>query len=431
MKNKEFISLDEIQCIQGKLLIEQIQRIFKSNSVLKNVLISNNVNVDTVKELSDICKLPLTSKKELHAWGWDALTVSKSAIAEIVSTSGTTGKLFYFPLTEKDLESLAQGECNAFNSMGINKNDKFQITITLDHLFMAGLAYYLGARKIGATVYRVGPGKMECQVDTGRILGTTAMVGVPSFIHKLLSSGKFPELRKIVLVGEAILNREFKLNELGQSIQNLTNAELFSSHGITEIGCSFSECSAHSGLHSSYEHIIAEVLDNEGNPVKSGEVGELVVTTLLMEAMPVIRYRTGDLVARLPDVQCDCGRNSMRIGPVIGRKDHAIKLKGTTIYPGQIQQVLCQYLQKEVINYQIIVSTSHEGLDKISLIVGTSGNRDKLIDELRSSFRSTIRVVPEIQMISPEEVDRALYLNGSRKARIFNDCRMSIGSNNV
>lgn len=421
----EFASIDEIYKIQSDLLTAQVDKVYKKCKLMKEKFKNWGIDPADIKGIDDLNKLPFTTKQELHGWGWDMLAVPSTDITEVVSTSGTTGGLFYFPLTTRDLDLLAYGEKMVFSAAGIGKEDKCQITVTLDNLFMAGMAYYLGMQSIGAMVYRVGPGNIERQLEVANTLGTTVMVGVPSFLIKLLKLGRFPALRKIILVGESILTPDLTFNALGERLKTLTQAELFSSHGITEIGCSFSECLAHNGLHARPGHIIAEVVDTEGNSVAEGDIGELVVTTLQLEAMPVIRYKTGDLVVKLPETPCACGRNGMRIGPVVARRDQTIKLKGTTVYPSQIQQILFSW--PEIVNFQIIVYSSHDGVDNVLLKIGTLIDEKVILIELQKAFRSKMRVVPNLEVCTPEEVERSLQVGGSRKARVFYDCRIKVG----
>lgn len=421
-------SFDEINHIQECLLKNQIRRTYNNSTFIREKFNNYDVNPDDIKNMANLSELPFTTKDELHNKKiHELIAVPENEISEIVSTSGTTGNLFHMPLTRNDLDLLAQSEFESFNAIGITSHDRCQITITMDHLFMAGLAYYLGAQKTGAAVFRCGPGKLESQANTAIDLKSTVLVGVPSFILKILKTDRIPALNKLILVGESVINSDCSSNELANKIKSLTDADIFSSHGITEMCGSYFECPAHKGLHGNYKNIITEIIDNNGNPVQDGEIGELVVTTLQVEALPLIRYKTGDLVVKLPQTRCECGNNSIRIGPVVSRKNHTIKLKGTTIYPSQIQQVLHRFIHDQIINYQIVVSSSKDGLDLIELKIGTNLNSRNISTILRNSFRSHIRVIPEMHFTTPEEVEKHLFAGSSRKATIFKDCRIMAG----
>ncbi len=221
---------------------------------------------------------------------------------EYTSTSGTLGTPVTIALTEKDLERLAYNEFNSFTCAGGTPGDLYQLMLTLDRQFMAGMAYYSGIRILGAGIIRVGPGVPSLQWETIFRLQPTVLVAVPSFILKLISYAADHKIdpanssvKKAICIGENIRQPDFSLNILGRKITESWNIGLFSTYASTEMQTAFTECEAGRGGHYQAELVIVELLDAEGKPVPDGEAGEVTITTLGVEGMPLMRYKTGDL----------------------------------------------------------------------------------------------------------------------------------------
>lgn len=178
--------------------------------------------------------------------------------------------------------------------------------------------------------------------------------------------------------------------------------DLFATYSSTEMGATFSECPYGCGGHVHPELIIVEIIGEDNLPVKDGEAGEVVITTLGVEGMPLLRFKTGDISSKIVE-QCRCGRNSYRLTPLVGRKNNMIKLKGTTIYPPAINDVLDN--TPYVVNYVVIVQNSYAGTDEVIVKVGVaSGQTFDLVKDLKDRFRSRIRVAPIVEILSPDDV---------------------------
>jgi phenylacetate-CoA ligase len=272
---------------------------------------------------------------------------------------------------------------------------------TIDRRFMAGLAYFLGARKLGMSVCRVGNGIPELQWDTIRRIKPTAAIMVPSFMCKLIDYAQQEKidleksgLEKIICIGEPIRNNDFSYNTLGKIItEQWTNIQLFSTYASTEMQFSFTECSEGKGGHLQPELLIVEFLDPDGNPVNPGEEGEVTITSLGVEGMPLLRFRTGDIVNHFTE-PCACGRNTLRLSSVSGRKGQMIKYKGTTLYPPALYDVIDSI--PEVVNYVIEVFKNDLGTDEILLRIGTEQKSEALEKRIKDTFRAKIRVAPSI-----------------------------------
>jgi phenylacetate-CoA ligase len=283
---------------------------------------------------------------------------------------------------------------------------------------------------LGASVVRIGPQNIVRHLDLIQRLRPTGLVGVPSFMIQMVRHANEIDLdvkelgiEKIVLIGDSIRNVDFSANTLGGLIKNSFGNICYSTYGITEGQSSFCECQLRHGLHSHPDLVLIEIVDDNGRPLSDGEIGELTLTTLQIEGMPLIRYRTGDITFKISD-QCLCGGNSVRIGPIIGRKHHKLKVKGVTLYPKAIENTILEI--KDVVNYQIEAYTGDDHTDHIILRVGSYRNDNSFRSSLIDNIRSKVRVTPRIEINSPDEIQKRLYEDGSRKAIIFKDKRVRI-----
>lgn len=215
--------------------------------------------------------------------------------------------------------------------------------------------------------------------------------------------------------------QDFSLNLLGKRIREKWDVEMFATYSSTEMGATFSECPYGCGGHVHPELIIVEIIGEDNQPVKDGEIGEVVVTTLGVEGMPLLRFRTGD-ISRKVTHRCACGRNSYRLTPIVGRKNNMIKLKGTTVYPPAINDVLDN--TPYVINYVVVVQNSFAGTDEVVVKIGVASAQPfDIVKDLKDRFRSRIRVAPIVEVLSPDDVGRILNPGSNRKPIKFIDKR--------
>jgi phenylacetate-CoA ligase len=299
---------------------------------------------------------------------------------------------------------------------------------TIDKRFMAGLAYFLGIRELGASIIRVGNGIPELQWDTIQRLKPDTIMCVPSFILRLIQYAeehgidyKNSSVKRIIGIGEGLRDQNFNLNLLGRRIKEKWDVELFATYSSTEMGATFSECPYGCGGHVHPELIIVEIIGEDNLPVPDGEVGEIVITTLGVEGMPLLRFRTGDMAAKITG-QCKCGRYSYRLTPLVGRKNNMIKLKGTTLYPPAVNDVLDNTPYVE--NYVVIVQDSDAGTDDVVVQLGLKYQPDfDPVKDLKDRFRSRIRVAPRIEVLPVPEVAAINFPAKSRKPVKFIDKR--------
>ena len=435
MKNDiEFESPAAIKAFQENLLQEALAYLQANSPYYRQMFRENNVDISRIRHLEDLTALPFTEKKDLQLRNWDFLCCPKEKIVDYVTTSGTLGEPVTFACSEKDLQRLAYNEKKSFACAGLKPGDILQLMTTIDKRFMAGLAYFLGIRELGASIIRVGNGIPELQWDTIQRLHPDAIMCVPSFIPRLIQYAedhgidyRGSSVRKIIGIGEGMRDQHFNLNLLGRRIREKWDVQLYATYSSTEMGATFSECEYGCGGHVHPELIIVEIIGEDDQPVPDGEVGEIVVTTLGVEGMPLLRFRTGDMAAKITD-QCRCGRWSYRLTPLVGRKNNMIKFKGTTLYPPMIIDVLDN--RNDIANYQLVLSLNDVGNDDVTVRIGLPApdpeRDDRLVADLKNTFRAKIRVAPNIEILRADALARDIYREASRKPIKVVDLRPKI-----
>lgn len=412
---------------QTNALKELLSYLKNHSPYYQKVFAEHHIDIKNIHSIDDLDFLPTTDKSDIQLHNWDFLCVKSSEIKEYTATSGTLGKPVTIALTENDLVRLAYNEQQSFLCADGKPEDVYQLMLTLDRQFMAGMAYYLGIRNIGAALVRTGPGLPSMQWDTIYRLQSNSMVAVPSFILKLIDWAKENNIdlnnapiEKAICIGEGLRNGDFELNTLGEKIKKDWNIKLYNTYASTEMQTAFTECGSGIGGHHQPDLIIFEILDDRGKPMKEGEYGELTITTLGVEGMPLLRYRTGDICAYY-ESKCSCGRHSKRLSPIIGRKQQMIKYKGTTIYPPAIFDILNNL---DVINeYVVEVFTNEVGLDELKLHIHSSFSEDVCKKEIIPALQAKIRVAPILQFISSNEIQQLQFPSTSRKQVRFIDNR--------
>lgn len=423
----EFADSYKIKAFQEEKLREQLSYLQQKSPFYQKLFIDNKIDINEIKTLENLTKIPTTSKNDIQANNQDFFCVPQTEIVDYSTTSGTLGDPVTFGLSDKDLERLAYNEAISFACAGIQKGDVVQMITTIDKRFMAGLAYFLGLRKMGASVVRMGPGIPELQWDSIFRYKPKYLITVPSFLLKMIDYAekhgidyKNSSVYGAICIGESLKNQDFTDNVLSQKIKERWNIQLFSTYASTEMSTAFTECEFQIGGHHHPELIITEILDENENPVKEGESGELTITTLGVEAIPLLRFKTGDLVKAHYE-PCKCGRNTMRLGPVLGRKQQMIKYKGTTLYPPAMNDIMNDF--GNVSCYQIVIKSDEIGLDEIIIKISAENETENFVDEVRDHFRAKLRVSPKIEVLDFEVLSKTVFNPISRKPINFIDLR--------
>lgn len=425
----EFATEADIKLFQEDLLRKNMAYLATHSPYYRRMFAAYNIDPTRIRTIEDLELVPFTEKKDLQLYNEEFRCCPPEKIIDYITTSGTLGDPVTFGCSERDLQRLAYNEKKSFACAGLRPGSIMQLMTTMDKRFMAGLAYFLGIRELGASIIRVGNGIPELQWDTIRRLHPDTLMCVPSFILRLLDYAdahgidyRRSSVRRIIGIGEGLREQDFSLNLLGRRIRERWDVELFATYSSTEMGATFSECPYGQGGHVHPELVITEIIGEDDLPVPDGEVGEIVVTTLGVEAMPLLRFRTGDMAAKIT-TPCPCGRHAYRLTPIVGRKHNMVKLKGTTLYPPAINDVLegTPY----VTGYVVIVRRSDAGTDDVVVRIAVKDDRaeEHLIKDLKDRFRSRIRVSPAVEILSAEDIHRINFPGTARKPVKFIDER--------
>jgi phenylacetate-CoA ligase len=377
-------------------------------------------SLDAVPPLAEI---QTVDKAVLSARNLDFLCVPREQVVEIVTTSGTTGQPLLWMFTEADARRLALNEKISFECAGLTAHDTVLVAVALDRCFVAGLAYTTGLRELGCAVVRVGASSATLVLETIARVQPTAIVAVPSFLRHVADKAREAEfdlenssVKKAVCIGEPIRDRAFALNASGRAIEKSWGAKIFSTYGVTELANSLCECDAGTGGHLHDQQLHVEILDDAGRPLPDGEIGEVVATTFGVEAMPLIRYRTGDCAA-LFSAPCVCGRTTPRLGPIVGRKNQKLKFKGASLFPSTLASVLEEAEGLEA--FVIIARRESELSDSIEVLIHGAAK----IEMLRDALQARAKIAPQVRHVSREEIETLQMPPSARKRRTFVDLR--------
>ncbi|MDR6966071.1 phenylacetate-CoA ligase [Flavobacterium arsenatis] len=423
----EKASVQEIKQFQEEKLKELLVYLSEHSPYYKAMFENKKIDIETIKTLEDLRKIPVTTKTDIQENNDAFFCVPMHKIIDYATTSGTLGDPVTFGLTDKDLDRLAYNEAISFVCSGIQEGDVVQLMTTMDRRFMAGLAYFLGLRKLGAGAIRVGAGIPELQWDSILKYKPKYLIAVPSFLLKMIEYAESNNIdynassvESVICIGESLRNQDFSPSILAKRIADKWNVKLFSTYASTEMSTAFNECEHFQGGHQHPELIITEILDEGNQPVKQGESGELTITTLGVEALPLLRFKTGDIV-KLHSEPCPCGRNTVRVGPVLGRKQHMIKYKGTTLYPPAMHDLLRFF--EGIQSHLIEISTNDLGTDEILIKIASDQPSEELMNQIKDHFRAKLRVTPKVEFVAQDELAKIIFPPMSRKPITFLDKR--------
>ena len=353
----ETASRAEIEELQAKRLRAVADHVYRSNPIYRKLFDTRGVKPEDIRSLEDVSKLPMTNKNILReSYPLGLSCVPRREVAEMHMSSGSTGTPVIMPYTNADLAQWAECMARCYRMAGGKPGDAVQIT-PLFGLFNGGFGMYHGARAAGLFVIPAGPGNTQRQVRLAKDLQTRILTGVVSYGIRIIEvmeemGEKLPDLEVGIFGAEAFSE------SMKKRISDGLGIEVFDIYGMTEtggVGTLGQDCPAHDGLHVWEDHYLLEVIDPQtGEAVADGETGELVVTALTRQALPVIRFRTADLTRIISREKCECGRTHLRIAPITGRIDDMIIVKGVNFFPKQVEQTLMN-IPGVGSNYQIIV----------------------------------------------------------------------------
>jgi len=368
-----------------------------------------------IKGIEDLPKLPFTKKQDLRDnYPFGMFAVPLSQIVRFHASSGTTGKPTVVGYTQNDIDVWVECLARGLVSCGVTRNDIMQIAYGYG-LFTGGLGFHYAAERVGATVLPISAGNTRRQIELMKDLKTTVIACTPSYMLYLAEEAEKMgvSIERDTKLRMGIFGAEPWSEETRKRIEEKTGIDAYDVYGTSELsGPLFTECVEKCGIHIWGDHFLIEIVDEEGEPVGEGEKGELVVTTLSKEALPLIRWKTGDITI-MEDEKCPCGRTHPRILRILGRADDMIIVRGVNVFPSQIEHVLMQ-IPEVGEHYMIYLDRDENGLDKMTIQVELSENAkiDKTTDilnlerKIAEMLKSVLNVWAKIEIVNPGTLQR-------------------------
>lgn len=384
---------------QLELVNSRIKALVSADSFYGRKLESKGITeVHSVEEFE---ALPFSEKKDLRdAYPLGLMTAPEKDIVRIHSSSGTTGLPVIIPYTAKDVDDWALQFKRCFEMAGVTRFDRVQIT-TGYGLWTAGIGFQLGAEKLGAMVVPMGPGNTEKQLQMMIDMKSTVLCSTSSYALLLAEEVEKRGIRDKIHLHTGVIGSERWSDAMRKSIHEKLGIELFDIYGLTEVygpGIGIS-CKEEHGVHYWDDYIYLEIIDPVTlKPVPDGQEGEIVITTLVKEGAPLIRYRTHDISRIIPGA-CACGSKYPRIDTIKGRSDDMVKIKGVNVFPSQIEEILAA-VSEAGSEYQIRISHL-DGKDTMRLYVETSGHTDfmELSKRIAAKVKSKIGFTPLVKVV--------------------------------
>jgi len=415
-KETETMPRDRLKELQLARLKKSVEK--ASASVFYGELFKKTgLDPNGIRSLEDIKKIPLTTKDDLREhWPYGFLAVSKDELVRMHSSSGTTGRATVIFHTIDDIKEWTNIVARSMYMTGMRRSDVFQNMMTYA-LFTGGLGFHYGAEKLGALVIPIGAGNSKRQIQVMQDFQTTVIHIIPSYALHL--SSVFEEMgvdpRRDTQLKIAFLGAEPHSEKTREKIEEFYGVKAYNSYGLSEMdgpGVAF-ECQRQNGMHVWEDNFIVEIIDPDTlEPVPEGEEGELVLTTLLRDGMPILRYRTKDLTRIIPG-PCKCGRTHVRIERIKGRTDDMLILKGVNIFPIQIEKKLMEVpgvgtnfliiLERKGFNDDMTVRVEVQKEFFSGDLKQLENLRHRIVEELKSD----ILITPKVELVEPGSLPKS------------------------
>ncbi len=387
----------------------QVKRLLKSGSFYGEVY--RKAGITGVSSQEDFEKLPFSSKDDLrNAYPLGIQAVPEEEVVRIHSSSGTTGKPVIIPYTAKDVDDWAIMFARCYETAGITNKDRIQITPAYG-LWTAGIGFQLGAEKLGAMTVPMGPGNTDKQLQMMMDLKTTVLTATSSYALLLAEEINKRGLRDQIHLKKGVFGSERWSKKMREYIRKELGVELYDIYGLTEIygpGIGIT-CEKEQGIHYWDDYVYIEIINPEtGEPVPDGETGEIVITTLVKEGAPLLRFRTHDLSRIIPE-KCSCGRSYPRLDTIGGRSDDMFKVRGVNMFPKQVEELL-QDVDGVLSEYNITIAHDDDhNKDIMILTVEVDGRVDfeKTASHIRELFKSRIGMTPKVTAVPVGTLQRS------------------------
>ncbi len=412
----DYLPRPELELLQLSRLQAIIARVYERVPLMRSRMQERKLTPQDIRSLADVALLPFTVKTDLrdtYPFGLFASTMDD--VVRLHASSGTTGKPIVVAYTKQDLDVWSSVMARSLAACGVHGKDIVQNAYGYG-LFTGGLGAHYGAESLGATVVPASVGNTDRQIMLMSDFGVTAICCTPTyFIHLIERAGQMGvDIRKLPLRA-GVFGAEPWTESMRRHIEAEAQIKAYDIYGLSEIigpGVAI-ECACQNGLHIFEDHFLAEIIDPDtGKLLPDGEEGELVLTTLSKQAMPLIRYRTRDITALMPE-PCDCGRSIRRMRRIGRRSDDMLIIRGINVFPSQVETVLLE-VEGTLPHYQIILTREH-GLDRMEVQVevtpelfgDTVGSLEALEQKLGAAMERVLQVRAEITLVAPHTIQRS------------------------
>ncbi|PSP54462.1 phenylacetate--CoA ligase [Halobacteriales archaeon QS_1_67_19] len=410
----ETVPRDELRDVQNERLSDLVEYAYENVDFYRDALDEAGVSPDDVTSVEDVPKLPFTTKEDFRDEYPDGLfAVDRSAVRRIHASSGTTGKPKIVGYTDGDLDVWEEVMARSLDAAGISPDDVVQNAYGYG-LFTGGLGFHDGIEELGACVIPTGGGNTARQLEMIQDLESDVLACTPSYCLYLAEAAEERGIDPTDLpLSTVVIGAEPFTDPMREEIEAALDVTAVDVYGLSEIigpGVSIECEEVQNGLHVWEDHFYPEVVDPQtGEPLPEGEEGELVLTALTKEALPVLRYRTGDMTS-LTDEECDCGRTVARMDNVTGRTDDLLIVRGVNVYPSQIEEVMVDLA--DVAPHYRIDLYRRGNLDTMELTVeyheDYEGTHDELAARIEEELEATLEVTPdELEVVGPGVIDRS------------------------
>lgn len=415
---RETMPREDLEQLQIERLQSTLNRVYRNVVFYQTAFDSHRVNLEKLKSVQALRDIPFTTRQDLQqSYPYNMFAIPLRDIVRIHSTSGSSGKPIVVGYTRNDLRNWTECVARLLTAAGITEHDVVQIALDYN-IFAGGFGFHQGAEQIGATVIPASlTTNVEKQIMIMKDYKTTVLITTPSHAINIAAGIEemhvHPEELQLKL---ALFDGERFGDQLRKDLEQRLHIVSTDTYGLTEVmgpGVA-GECHTHQGLHVNEDHFIVEIINPKTlEPVKMGDEGELVFTTITKEGFPLIRYRTGDITSLNPK-PCVCGRTFLRMAKVTGRTDDMIMFRGIGFFPSQIEEILTEVAGQNP-QYQIILDRA-EGIDTLEIRLEVSGNFPSIdvirsletsLDHLSRRIRTVLNIEAKVIFVEPRSLQKA------------------------
>lgn len=415
-KEKECMPREQLEKLQLERLQDAVKRVYESVPYYREKMVKAGIRPEDIRSLDDLAILPFTTKQDFrNNYPFGVFAVPMSQVVRVHSSSGTTGKPTVSGHTRRDLETWAELGARALVAAGADADSKVQVSFGYG-LFTGGLGMHYATEKLGATVIPTSSGNSARQIMIMQDFGVNILACTPSYALYLAETMQEMGIDPSDLQLKAgIFGAEPWSENMRTEIERKLNIKAFDIYGMSELmgpGVAV-DCPCRVGMHIAEDHFIPEVINPEtGERLKAGEAGELVITTITKEAVPLIRYRTRDL-SRISLEPCACGRTHARMQKVVGRSDDMLIIRGVNVFPSAIETVLLQIPGVEP--HYLLVVDRKDNLDLLEIQVEVSEQvfsdevrkMESLGKRIKKEIENTLGISVKIRLVEPKTIERS------------------------